>query len=325
MTKSLVDFEEVAALLKKHDHFTVLAHVNPDGDAISSTVAMGLLLQKLGKTVRLVNEDRIPGKFRFLPLASTIQPPLDSDSFAKVVIAVDCADVRRIGISSESLIQGKILVNIDHHPTNDGYGHINVINPEAAATVQILYQLIQFMNIEIDDSLAQVLYTGLLTDTGGFRYSNTTPEVMNMASHLISLGVNTGDIAERVLETLTIPHLHLLQRSLSTVQQSDDGRICWISVTLEDIERTGATTEDIDGLVNYPRNIDGVEVGICFKEIDRDEIKVSFRSRDVDVAAIAKHFSGGGHFRASGCTVRASLPEAIDQVIALVEQAFPNS
>lgn len=315
-----------ADVIENNKEFAIIAHVSPDGDAISSTVAMGLMLKKLGKSVHLLNEDTVPEKFHFLPLAKDIMLSSEATGKYDVVIALDCADYSRLGSSAHEWIMDSVLVNIDHHRTNDHYGKINLIDSTAAATVQILYSIAKKINISLDTSLSTALYAGLITDTGGYRYSNTTPDVMNMASDLISLGVSPGEMAERLLETVSFEHIKLLQQSLKSLQIAENGQLCWVSVTLQDIQKSGASPEDIDGIVNYPRNVEGVEVGLCFKEVNHDEVKVSFRSRDrIDVAQIAKSLGGGGHAKASGCTLRMKLNDAIDHVTTLVSDALRNS
>ncbi|WP_028561389.1 DHH family phosphoesterase [Paenibacillus pinihumi] len=317
--------EAALAFMNEGDDFLVVSHVQPDGDAISSTVVVGWLLNKLGKRFLLVNESELPSRLSFLTLADSIQrfneqaPPW---GFSRV-ISTDCADYKRIGQVSSSFQPGTALLNIDHHPTNDGFGSVNVIRSDAAATVEILYDLIEHAGIALDVEAATAIYTGLMTDTGGFRYANTTPHVMSIAAELLKLGVKGNDLADHLLEKMTRPQLMLLQRGLSRLAFTEDGKIGWLYITPADLEETQAVPEDLEGLVNYARNIDGVEVGMLFKGTMDGQTKVSLRSAGrVDVAAIAQSFGGGGHVRAAGCRLEYGLPEAMPKVVDAVRRVL---
>ncbi|WP_224753270.1 DHH family phosphoesterase [Paenibacillus terricola] len=319
--------EQALTFMHEGDDFLVVSHVQPDGDAISSTVVVGWLLHKLGKRFTLINEGEVPSRLHFLTLSDTIinysksQP---NRTFNRV-IAVDCADFRRIGEVASCFSEDHQLLNIDHHPTNDAFGVHNVIHPEAAATVEILFDLLRHAGITPDESAATAIYTGLLTDTGGFRYSNTTPHVMEMASQLLQLGVNGHWIADYLLERMTMPQLKLLQLGLSRLVFSEDNRIGWLYIEANDLANTGAAPEDLEGLVNYARNVDGVEVGILFKELKDGQVKVSMRSAGVvDVAAVAQSFSGGGHVRAAGCKHEGPLEQTMLQVVEAARKALNN-
>jgi phosphoesterase RecJ-like protein len=311
--------------LQGGDDYLVVSHVQPDGDAISSTIVMHWLLQKLGKKTTLMNEGEVPFRLHYLSASDSIipfsiQPP--QRAFRRIV-SVDCADFQRIGKVSGAFEPGYELLNIDHHPTNDGFGTVNLLQFDAAATVEILFDLIDAAGIALDLDVATAIYTGLLTDTGGFRYSNTSPHVMNIASRLLAVGVNGFQLADHLLEKMTMPQLRILERGLSRLTFSEDGQIGWLYIEPADMGETGATGEDLEGLVNYPRNIDGVEVGILFKVANSGEVKVSFRSAGkVDVAAIAQSFGGGGHIRAAGCRIEAQLPDAMALVVDAVRKAL---
>ena len=215
------------------------------------------------------------------------------------------------------------LLNIDHHRTNDRFGTHHLINPEAAATAEVLYDWIESMGVKWSKPLAACVYTGLLTDTGGFRYSNTTPAVMKRAARLLECGVDAHRIAEQVLETLTIGQLNLLRRALSTLRLSEDGRIAWMWLTYQDFVDAGAGEGDLDGIVNYARNVDGAEVGILFRQLKGGAVKVSLRSRRrVDVSEVAGYFGGGGHARAAGCTVAGTRDEVERRVLEQVVEAL---
>ncbi len=317
------EFRQAQQFLTEHDQFLVVSHVQPDGDAVSSTLVVGWLLSCLGKKYVMVNEGPIPKRMEYLWQSEHIvdlsQTPLSESH--KFVICVDCADFKRTGKSSLHFSEDARILNIDHHPTNDAYGEVNLIIPNAAATVEILYDLIRFMKLEMNQSVATAIYTGLLTDTGGFRYSSTTPKVMAAASTLLEYGVDGPGLSELLLEQMTLPQLRLLTRALNELQISEDGKISWVSLNDNDMKMTGAIHEDLEGIVNYPRNIQGVEVGLLFKVINENAVKVSMRSAGlVDVANVAQSFGGGGHVRAAGARIEGTLEEIVPRVIEQVKK-----
>ncbi|KOR89965.1 DHH family phosphoesterase [Paenibacillus solani] len=316
------ELQQVKSFLLEHDDYLVVSHVQPDGDAVSSTLAVGWLLSCLGKKFTMINEGSIPKRMKMLWHAEDIlnlseQQP---DREFSHVICVDCADFARVGYTKQLFADDASIVNIDHHPTNDGYGAVNLVVPEAAATAEILYDLLNLFEVNWDPEIATAIYTGLLTDTGGFRYSNTSPKVMRIASDLLSYGVNGPEIAETLLEEMTLPQTKILVEALNTLSLSEDGRIAWVYVTPEQMELCGAVSEDLEGIVNYPRNIQGVEVGILFKSLKSGIVKASLRSAGrVDVAALAQTFGGGGHVRAAGCSIEGSLQDIIPRVVEQVK------
>ncbi|QHT60740.1 bifunctional oligoribonuclease/PAP phosphatase NrnA [Paenibacillus lycopersici] len=317
--KAALDF------MRDGSRFLVVAHVQPDGDAISSTLVVGWLLRQLGKQPVMINEGAVPVRLHFLEQSASIinygkQPP--EEKFDRV-IAIDCADFRRIGLANACFEDDALLLNIDHHPTNNAFGSHNLIRTDAAATVEILYDLIEYAGIAPDTEAATAIYTGLLTDTGGFRYSNTTPRVMQVASLMLAEGVKGHWIANHLLERMTKPQLLLLQRGLSRLTFSDDNQIAWLYVAFADMAETGAIGEDLEGLVNYALNVEGVQVGILFKETENGDVKVSMRSAGkADVAAIAQSFGGGGHVRAAGCRLEQGIQEAVASVVQAVREAL---
>jgi phosphoesterase RecJ-like protein len=307
-----------AKFIEQHDDFLVVSHIQPDGDAASSTYAIGWLLSQLGKTFTMINEGAMPSKFSYLWGNNHV---LDfskaiPNRLYQTIISVDCADFSRMGRISTLFDDQVQLLNVDHHPTNDRFGSCHLIKHDAAATVQILYDLAIHMKLVPDLEFGDCIYTGLLTDTGGFRYSNTSPEVMKIGANLLALGVKGSEIAEQVLERITYSQIVLLQKALSTLSFAHERKLAWLAVSLADLELTGASSDDLDGLVNYPRNVEGVEVGMLFKEKAVGVIKVSLRSSGlVDVAAIAQSLGGGGHVRASGCTIQGTLEEAVARMV----------
>ncbi|WP_375295497.1 MULTISPECIES: DHH family phosphoesterase [Paenibacillus] len=322
------DLQAAAAFIQGGDDFLVVSHIQPDGDAAGSTYAMAWMLTALGKRFTLINENRIPPKFVYMGAGRHEVIHYEADakkltrSFASV-ISVDCADFSRVGAVKALFADDARLLNIDHHATNDRFGSCNVVAADAAATVEVLYDLCVQMQIPLAHELNVCIYSGLLTDTGGFRYANTTPKVMQIAAQMLQCGVKGHELAEELLEKLSYPQISLIKTSLATLSFAHQNQVAWLAVTPDDLAASGAANEDLDGLVNYPRNVEGVEVGILFKQREGGIVKVSLRSAGkVDVARVAKAFGGGGHVRAAGCAVEGTLEEAIERVVKEVGLAL---
>ncbi|RKD24272.1 exopolyphosphatase [Ammoniphilus oxalaticus] len=312
--------------LNENDHFLVVNHVNPDGDATGSILAMGYLLRLLGKQFTLANEGATPAKFfAATPSSLTVQNVSESplQQKYKYVITLDCGDLARVGAVEQYFADDVQILNIDHHATNDHFGAVNVVRPLACATAEILLDLSAHNQFPMSVELASFLYMGILTDTGGFRYANTTADVMEKVAELLRIGVDPGAIADRCLETIRRSHLDLLQLVLPTLSLHRQDQIAFLSISLQAREQSQAVDEDMEQIVNYARNIEGVEVGVLFKQMDQQTVKISFRSRqDVDVSLIAKQLGGGGHARAAGCTAQGSLEEVQRLALQKIENLW---
>jgi phosphoesterase RecJ-like protein len=311
------------SFIETHDNFLVISHINPDGDAASSTCAIGWLLQTLGKQYTMVNADVMPDRFDYIQGIKQIRraAELDESTSFQHVICVDCADYARVGDAQSLVHENAVMLNIDHHVSNKRFGHVHLIDVEAAATAQVIFSLLSFMQIPLDRAVAECLYTGILTDTGGFRYQNTTPKVLEVASKLLEQGVQPTEIAKVSLEQLTMSHISMLQRALTTLKFNESGKLAYVVASMQDLQETGATADDLDGIVRYPVNIKGIEIGILFKQLEERKFKISFRSNDyVNVSEIAGSFGGGGHLRAAGCNVDGSLEDVIRLVVSAAEQ-----
>lgn len=314
----------VAEQINAGDDYLIVTHERPDGDALGSAFAVANLLQALGKRWRLMVAEPMPMRFSYLPLfdlaiVKTEQPDRRFDN----VIAVDCADMARFPELAAYIGSDARIINIDHHRTNPHYGTAALVDEEAAATCELLYHVAMALSVPLEKPLATCLYTGLLTDTGGFSLPNTTREVLQIAAELLASGVKPYDVAEPALESRTWEQMRLMQLALNNLTVSTDGRYAAMYVTRGMLEGAGATDDDAEGLVGFARSIDTVEVGMLFRETQDERVKVSLRSkRLVDVAQIAQSFGGGGHVRASGCTLAGPIDEAIDEVVAKVEAAL---
>lgn len=317
-------WQQARSFIDSYHTFLVVSHVQPDGDAIGSTLAIAHILKQCGKQFLLTNDSPVPEKYHYMDMATDILPwEQAKKSHFDAVISVDCADSLRLGNVQIVLKQGFPLLNIDHHATNDRFGSVNVVQDDKSATAEMLYDFSEYLQLTWNRDFAEAVYTGVMTDTGGFRYSNTSPSCMALAAHLLQFGVNPGKVAERVFENISRAKVTILKHALNSLTLSDDGKIAWITITAEQLKQSGAKEEDLGGIVNFARNVEGVEVGILFKQVNENAVKASLRSRrHVDVAKIAKQLGGGGHARAAGCTVEASLSEVKPSVLEATRRAL---
>ncbi len=325
MTSEQQASERAAALdcLRRGQRFALMLHVRPDGDSIGSSLALGLALRRLGKTAVLVRADDLPANLLFLPGIEEFVHYSEVGGEFDAAVFLDCGDLDRIGPAKILVERARRLVNIDHHPSNQRFGDVNVIEPRAAAAGEVAHALIRELGVSLDFPIACALYVALITDTGSFRYENTSAATHEIAAELLRAGVKPAEVARAVWEDRSLSSLRLLQAALAALEVSGDGRLAWTTLTREDFQRAGAHSLESEGIVNYPRTLRGVEIAALFLEEAPGEVKVSLRSnRRVDVSLIASHFGGGGHARAAGCTIRAPLAEARELVLARAREAL---
>ena len=318
------EMEKVIKEIRDRNSFLVTAHMNPEADAMGSSLALAWSLRKLGKQAQVINRDPLPKVLSFLPHQGILTQTAQIASPPDALFILDCGDIERTGYFDGVTPPPFPVINIDHHVTNKNFGTVNWVDPDAAASAELIYDLDKALGIDLTPEISICLYTALLSETGFFAYSNTSPKVLKIAAELIERGVDPWAVAQKVREN-SIGRLHLLGELLLRLEQTPDGKIAWLSVTQEDFKRTGTTAEDMEEFVSYPRSLKGVEVALVFREVDRETCKVSFRSRDrVDVSALAQQFGGGGHRKASGCTVKGGLKEVQTRVIQAVKKGLPS-
>lgn len=304
---------------ENNNSFLVVSHTSPDGDAVGSSLALYHSLKKLGKKAEVSINDEIPTNLLFLPGAKNIIK-FNGERFFDVIIVVDCSDLRRVGIKN---IQDccKILINIDHHQNNENFGDVNYVKTNVSSVGEIIYVLLDSMEIDISKNIALNLYTAILTDTGSFRYSNTYPSTHKIASELLDRGINPDEVYREIYEKKSLESLKLLSLALKLLKVNKDKNIAWVSLKNEDIKQLKVEEKDFEGLVNYPRIIDGVEVAVLFREKENNLIKVSLRSNSwLDVGKIAYNLGGGGHKRASGCELSGNIREVEKLVLNEIEK-----
>ncbi|MHB1420204.1 MAG: DHH family phosphoesterase [Bacillota bacterium] len=320
------ELSQIASVLDAASSVLIASHIFPDGDAIGSTIALALALARQGKKVIAVNGDPVPHMFKYLKGSDKIILPCFVDDVPEVVVMVDCTDQDRVGDElAEKLRPAKVLINIDHHISNGLFGDYRLIKPEAAATGELIYQLLQRMHVDIDSDIATALYAALATDTGSFRYDNTSAETHRITASLLEKGVDLGQSREYLWERKPLTGLLLLEKVLATLTVTADGTVAWVTLTKEEADGLGAVNEDCEGFIEYPRSVAGVEIGMFFREIEDGLVKVGFRSkRYANVNRLAATFDGGGHLRAAGCTIKGSMDQVVREVVDAARKELTN-
>lgn len=313
-----MSYKAVADVIKKHKKFVVTTHINPDADAIGSALAVAVVLRSMGKSVTVLNEDAVPGWLKFLPRTSWVKKPsqvklLDYD----VAIALDCGDAARIGNVRGLLNKEKLLVNIDHHKTNVGFGGVNLVLPKASSTAEVLYELFVTMKVHFSKELATLLYAGIMTDTGSFRYDCTSPRTHAIAGELIARGVSAQEIYSRIYDVVSIDDLKTFMGIANQVEFLHGRKLACLDLKKADIKKFSEGFDVRDKLFAFFRSAQGVEVIVIFNEVGKNRTRVNFRSKGhVDVALLASKFQGGGHAKASGCTLDLGIKETRKKIFA---------
>lgn len=306
--------EEVVAELRKRPAFVMVSHVKPDGDTLGAGLALGIALKKIGKRVHYFQQDPVPRNLRFLPDTEFVTREVPADLPPDTLwVFGDMSDTARAGEFLPKIARANIL-DIDHHLGNSHFGALNYVLPHECSTGTCVMHLLRGLKVDIDKAIATCLLTTIMTDTGGFMHSNTTPEVLALSAELMNLGANKEQITEEIFANKRLAALKLLGRALTAAQVEHDGRYIWSYVDEEMLANCNGDGEDTEEIVNHLRSVEGVEVSALFKAYDGD-IRVSLRSSGrVNVQAAAARLGGGGHFRASGLTFVGALPDAVKAV-----------
>ena len=321
LTPSLeaADEASIASLLaafRDHSHFIVTSHARPDGDAIGSALAMAEILDQLGCTCDIFLADTAPAIYRTLPnldrICFTDSAALPKESDLAPAILLECDSIARTGLAG---LEGRMLINIDHHASGRNFGTINWIDPSACAVAAMVYRIAIAARVEVTPSMAVCLYTSILSDTGAFTYPNTTPESFAIAHHLTQRGASASQIARDLYFTNPLSKVRLLGHALAALKIS--GSLAWSWVTLADLERSQASVEDCEGIVGNLIAIEGVDAAFFLREQPDGSFRSSIRSKgSVNVARVAEMFQGGGHINASGCTLPGPIDSAVERLLA---------
>ena len=320
--------KQIIHRLKNSRRVFLASHVNPDGDAVGSLVAMGAALDAINIQNTLYNESTIPAVYRFLPAVERIQQRFDKKMPYDTAVILDCGNIERIGTAYPSVSKIPVVINIDHHITNTRFGHHQLIDQNACATSELIYRLVKTMSISFSMDMAMSIYTGIVTDTGSFRFSNTNSGSFAICNEMVRLGVKPYHVAQHLYGTYSLGRIKLLNLALDSIEISHNGKLSIMTLTQDMLNETGTHPEDADGLIHYARRIKDVKVAALIQEQQNGhklqkgskQHHVSLRSDgSVDVASIAFQFGGGGHPSAAGFTIDASIAEIKETISNLSE------
>jgi bifunctional oligoribonuclease and PAP phosphatase NrnA len=306
-----------------HPEFLILSHIDPDGDAIGSCLALDGALRGIGKETTVVNESPLPDSLRFLPGSERVLLPAAVRRTFSAAFVLDCSSLDRTGSAAAGLVApGAAVANIDHHAANDGFGEPKLVNVEASSTTELVAEILDACAIPFGPEEAQCLYVGLASDTGAFRYPNTTPHALRLAARLIEHGARPAAAADELYGRKSERSLRILGLALNSLESRAKGQIGAITISRQMFEQAHATPEDADGIVQFAKSLVGTRVGILIQETAPGEVRLSLRSDgSVDVNEVAGRFGGGGHKNAAGAKVRGDLVQVRGAVLDALDQA----
>ncbi len=313
--------EAIIKILQKNNNFLITSHVNLDGDGIGSELALYLILKKLNKNPIILNQDRLPKIYDFLPGSSEAYCLEDYYIDTKgidVGIVLDCSNAKRIGKAYEIFKDIKTVINIDHHKSNENYGYLNYVDSSVSSVGEIIFELIRSINIDLlDKDISTCLFTAIITDTGSFRYSNVSSKTFQISSDLTSKGIKPHLIANNIYNRNTYSGLKLLGEALSTLETDDSNYVSWLTITRKMFNDTKAKDEEIEGIIDIVTTLDNTEISILFRETKDNKVKISFRSKgNFDVNKFAGKFKGGGHQNAAGCICVGKLDKIKGKILS---------
>ena len=308
-----MDVKRVSDILKEKNNFLLLTHQYPDGDTLGSAFALCRALQSMGKYAKVLCNDKIPDKFDYIYNCVEMQ-----EFEGEFIVSIDIADPQLLG-DRLSCYTDKVDLCIDHHGSNINYAKVNFVNPDAAATAEIVADIIREMDVNIDSKIADCIYTGLSTDTGCFKYSNAKPKTYRVAADMIELGARSSIINKLMFDTITKQRLELEKLVLETLEFFCDDKCAVVYVTNDMRIKSGTADEDIDGISSIPRRIEGVHIGVTLREKENGIFKISLRTNGIlNASEICKKFGGGGHPTAAGCTIYGGLENAKRSIVEAV-------
>jgi len=317
-------FNQIIESVKKARRILVTSHLDPDGDSIGSQLALRDWLRDSGKEVRIINQGKTPSKYLFLDEESAIED-FDSaktiDWIVDLIFILECPNLERIGEVKKLLKEGTKVINIDHHPDNSFFGDIIYVDTQASALGEIIYELLIYSGYRLNKLTATQLYAAILTDTGRFRFSNTTPKALRIGAELINLGANPREINNLIYYNNSNASLKLLGFLLLNLETYTDGKISSLVIDQQTLKELKVSKEDTEGFVDYSLFLKGTEVGVLFTQKNDSKTKVSLRSQNsFDVSALARAFGGGGHRNAAGCTVDQDLNSTKELILKKIEE-----
>jgi phosphoesterase RecJ-like protein len=319
----MMSSKEITAILKSHDRFVVVSHVNPDGDAVGSLLGMRVALTEMGKAAMALTGDDLPALYSFLPgYEDVIIDPEKLPWAPDWIICLDVADSSRISGDISSLRAKAKLINIDHHPTNPGFGDFNFVQPAASSTAELVHALLKEAGYKISADVGKCLYTGLITDTGCFRFAGVTSKTLLVGAEMLSPGLDSYEVTRPLFEEYPLARLLLERLMLERIEILLDGKLLISALYQEDFDRLGASMSDTENLVNRLRESRGVQAGVLITQMSDNLLRVSLRSKNLDVATIAKSLGGGGHKHAAGVKTRMPLAELKDAIVQAINSSI---
>ena len=315
--------DRILEVIRENKTFCIVGHMRPDGDCIGSQLGLALALRNEGKKVTVWNQDAIPLKYKFLVGDGLIEKPHRGEKF-DCVIATDCASYERLGKVGDFVKDRKVLVNIDHHATNPRYGDVNWVSPREPSTGELIYRLMKVARWPITKPIADLLFTAISTDTGSFQYATTRPGSFHAGAELVTRGANLAKICDEVYQSYPLSRAKLLKHVYSKFRLSPDEKIAWLWLKKKDFTRTGAESDDTEGLIDHLRAIEPVVVACVFEEVEPELTRISLRSKSdkVNVSEICGQFGGGGHPAAAGARIAGKPLSVQRKVIAAVKRAL---
>ena len=317
----MISLNDLSSKLKKEKNVALICHIRPDGDTLGSALALSFALNNLGIVSDVFCDDSVPSRFFFLNSASLVKKQIDKEYSA--LIAIDCADITRLGSFGELFLAHKNTYSIDHHISNTRYAKHNYVVDNSSNCENIL-QIIQDLNCNIDTEMANLLAMGIMTDTGNFRHKNVTPLTLSSASFLVERGADLNTIYYNMFSKQTAGRAKLFGITMSKIRYFLDNKLAIATVMKSDLDSANAKQEETEGFIDFIMGIDTVEVGICILEVGKNKYKISFRSKGTDVNAVAGTFGGGGHVLASGCQISGEYEEVVDKLTFAVSRYLPE-
>ena len=319
----LLNMGKAIDLIKESTNIFIASHINPDGDNLGSSLALALALKKQNKNIRVLKSDIIPVDFTFLPGINLIKEYDDKLDDVDLFITLDCGDENRLGQNKSLIEKAKKVINIDHHISNTRFGDINIVYSEVTATGELIYHFIKQMNIEIDKDIATNIYTAISTDSGSFKYESVSSNTHRIIVDLLDIGIDKADININLYENMSFTRMKLFIKSLTTLETFNNGKIAIVEVTQDMLKETGASLEDSEGIILFIKKLDTVEAACVLKELEKDDIKISLRTKKyLDASYVCNKFDGGGHKRAAGCTIYKDIKEAKALIIKSIQESM---
>jgi len=315
--------DRILEIIRENQTFCIVGHMRPDGDCIGSQLGLALALRAEGKKVTVWNQDAIPQKYKFLNTADLFEKPRRGEKF-DCVIATDCASFERLGKVGECITERKIFINIDHHVSNTRYADVNWVSPREPSCGELIFRLLKVARWPITKPMADLLFTAVSTDTGSFQYATTRPGTFHTGAELVTRGANLAKICDEVYQSYPVSRARLLKHVYSKFRLAENDQIAWFWLKQKDFNRTGAESDDTEGLIDHIRAIEPVVVACVFEEVDPQTTRISLRSKNakVNVSEICAQFGGGGHPAAAGARIAGTPLSTQRKVIGAIKKAL---